>query len=153
MTPALVEVEKNIRSVAGDKAIDPVSMLRPCRKIRGISAILLPFQSNGDVDWAGFTAHVQRTVTAGLAPAVNMDTGYAHLIDDATRARALELTRAETNDFVAGAFVGDQSGEAFNGDEYLRQMEMVQSHGGVPVIFQSFGLTGGGDDAIVANYT
>ena len=31
-------------------------------------------------------------------------------------------------------------------------MEMVQSHGGVPVIFQSFGLTGGGDDAIVANY-
>ena len=90
MTPALVEVEKNIRSVAGDKAIDPVSMLRPCRKIRGISAILLPFQSNGDVDWAGFTAHVQRTVTAGLAPAVNMDTGYAHLINDATRVRALE---------------------------------------------------------------
>ena len=153
MTPALVEVGKSIRSVVGDKAIDPVSMLRPRRKIRGISAILLPFQSNGDVDWVGFTAHVQRTVTAGLAPAVNMDTGYAHLIDDATRARALELTRAETNDFVAGAFVGDQPGEVFNGDEYLRQMEMVQSHGGVPVIFQSFGLTGGGDDAIVANYT
>jgi len=137
----------------GDNAIDPVSMLRPRRKIRGISAILLPFQSNGDVDWAGFTVHVQRTVTAGLAPAVNMDTGYAHLIDDATRARALELTRAETNDFVAGTFVSDQSGDDFNGDEYLRQMEMVQSHGGVPVIFQSFGLTGGGDDAIVANYT
>ena len=153
MTPALVEVGKNIRSVVGDNAIDPVSMLRPRRKIRGISAILLPFQSNGDVDWAGFTVHVQRTVTAGLAPAVNMDTGYAHLIDDATRARALELTRAETNDFVAGTFVSDQSGDDFNGDEYLRQMEMVQSHGGVPVIFQSFGLTGGGDDAIVANYT
>ena len=153
MTPALVEVGKNIRSVVGDKAIDPVSMLRPRRKIRGISAILLPFQSNGDVDWAGFTVHVQRTVTAGLAPAVNMDTSYAHLIDDATRAHALELTRAETNDFVAGAFVSDQSGDDFNGDEYLRQMEMVQSHGGVPVIFQSFGLTGGGDDAIVANYT
>ena len=152
MTPALVEVGKNIRSVVGDKAIDPVFMLRPRRKIRGISAILLPFQSNGDVDWAGFTVHVQRTVTAGLAPAVNMDTGYAHLIDDATRARALELTRAETNDFVAGAFVGDQPGEAFNGDEYLRQMGIIQSYGGTPVIFQSFGLTGQGDEDIVAGY-
>ncbi len=135
------------------ESIDPIALIRPRRKVRGISAVLLPFQENGDTDWTGFTEHIQRTVTAGLAPAVNMDTGYAHLINDATRERALKLTRAETNDFVAGAFVGDQPGEAFNGDEYLRQMEMVQSHGGVPVIFQSFGLTGGGDDAIVANYT
>ncbi len=136
-----------------DRSFDPVSLIRPRRAIRGISAVLLPFQSNGDVDWAGFTAHVQRTVTAGLAPAVNMDTGYAHLIDDATRIRVLELTRAVTDDFVAGAFVGDAPGAAFNADEYSRQMEMIQTHGGVPVIFQSFGLTTGGDATIVANYT
>jgi len=140
-----------------DRSFDPVSLIRPRRAIRGISAILLPFQSNGDVDWPAFTAHVQRTVTAGLAPAVNMDTGYAHLIDDAIRTRALELTRAETDDFVAGAFVGDAPGAAFNADEYFRQMEMIQTHGGVPAIFQSFGLTssgggGGGEDAIVARY-
>ena len=135
------------------EVIDAVSLIRPRRKIRGISAILLPFQENGDVDWDGFSAHVQRTIAAGLAPAVNMDTGYAHLIDNATRTRALELTRAETNDFAAGAFVGDEPGALFNAAEYLRQMEMIQSHGGVPVIFQSFGLTGHGDDAIVASYT
>ena len=152
MTRAHVEVGKNIRSVVGAKAIDPVSMLRPRRKIRGISAILLPFQSNGDVDWAGFTMHVQRTVTAGLVPAVNMDTGYAHLIDDATRARALGLTQTEADDFVAGAFVGDQPGESFNGDEYLRQMEIIQSAGGVPVIFQSHGLTGQSEEGVVASY-
>ena len=152
MIPALVAAGKNIRSVVGDKGIDPVSMLRPRRKIRGISAILLPFQENGDPDWTNFSAHVRRTVAAGLAPAVNMDTGYAHLIDDATRERALKLTRAETDDFVAGAFVGDQPGEVFNGDEYLRQMEMVQSHGGVPVIFQSHGITTQGDEDIVADY-
>ena len=52
-------------------------------------------------------------------------------------AGALELTRAETDDFVAGAFVGDQPGAAFNDGEYLRQMEMIQHHGGTPVIFQS----------------
>lgn len=152
MTPALVEVGKNIRSVVGDKAIDPVSMIRPRRRIRGISAILLPFQANGDPDWGGFSAHVKRTVAAGLAPAVNMDTGYAHLIDDATRARALELTRVETDDFVAGAFVGDSPGEIFNSDEYLRQIEVIQSYGGTPVIFQSFGLTGQGEEDIVAGY-
>jgi dihydrodipicolinate synthase/N-acetylneuraminate lyase len=134
------------------EVIDPVSLIRSRRKIQGISAILLPFRENGDTDWDGFSAHVQRTVAAGLAPAVNMDTGYAHLIDDATRRQALELTRAETDNFVAGAFVGDEPGEPFNATEYLRQMEMIQTHDGIPVIFQSFGLTGHGDDAIVTSY-
>ena len=133
--------------------INPVSMIKPRRKIRGISAILLPFQENGDPDWIGFSAHVQRTVTAGLTPAVNMDTGFGNLIDDSIRRRALELTQAETDDFVAGAFVSDQPGAVFNHGEYLRQMEMIQSHGGTPVIFQSFGLTGQSDEAIVASYT
>jgi len=134
------------------ETIDPVSLIRPRRAIRGISAVLLPFEENGEVDWAGFAAHVRRTVAAGLAPAVNMDTGFGNLIDDSTRERALELTRAETDDFVAGAFVGDALGAAFNAGEYIRQMEMIQSHGATPVIFQSFGLTGNGDDAIVASY-
>ena len=152
MTHAPAVAAKNIRNAVDERSFDPVSLIRPRRAIRGISAILLPFQSNGDVDWPGFTAHVQRTVTAGLAPAVNMDTGFAHLIDDATRTRVLELTRAVTDDFVAGAFVADAPVATFDDTEYFRQMELIQTHGGVPVIFQSFGLTGGGDDAIVANY-
>ena len=129
-------------------------MLRPRRRIEGISAILLPFQANGDVDWAGFSAHVRRTAQAGLAPAVNMDTGYGNLIDDATKRRALELTRAEVGGgpFVAGAFVLDQPGAAFHVDAYARQMEMIQAHGGTPVIFQSYGLTQQGEAEIVAAY-
>ena len=31
-------------------------------------------------------------------------------------------------------------------------MEIIQSHGGTPVIFQSFGLTGQADEAIVTSY-
>ena len=91
-------------------------------------------------------------MAVGLAPAVNMDTGFGNLIDDSIRRRALELTQAETDDFVAGAFVGDQPGAAFNHGEYLRQMEMIHHHGGTPVIFQSFGLTGQSDEAIVDSY-
>ena len=152
MIRAHVAVARNIKSAVGDKPIDPISMIRPRRKIRGISAVLLPFHENGDSDWAGFSGHVKRTVAAGLAPAVIMDTGFGNFIDDSIRLKALELTQAETDDFVAGAFVSDESGATFNADEYLCQMEMIQNHGGTPVIFQSFGLTAHGDEEIVGCY-
>ena len=129
-------------------------MIRPRRRIEGFSAILFPFLTNGEVDWPGFAAHVRRTVQAGLGPAVNMDTGFANLINDATRRRALEITRAECagRSYVAGAFVGDEPGAAFDFEAYARQLEMIQQHGGMPVIFQSYGLTQQGDDAIIAAY-
>ena len=133
---------------------DPLQLLRPRRRIEGFSAILLPFQSGGAVDWDGFRGHVRRTVEAGLGPAVNMDTGFGNLIDDATKRQALEITRQECagRPFVAGAFVGDQPGAGFARDTYARQMEIIQGFGGIPVIFQSHGLTGQSDDAIVAAY-
>ena len=135
-------------------APDPIQLLRPRRRIEGFSAILLPFLPNGEVDWPGFTAHVRRTVQAGLGPAVNMDTGFGNLIDDATKRRALAITQAECagRSYVAGAFVADQPGAAFNFDAYARQMAMIQEHAGTPVIFQSYGLTQQGDDGIVAAY-
>jgi len=134
---------------------DPIAMLRPRRRIEGFSAILLPFHSNGDVDWAGFSAHVRRTVAAGIGPAVNMDTGYGNLIDDAVKRRVLEITHAECGgrSYVAGAFVGDEPGAAFDFDSYARQMAAIQQFGGTPVIFQSYGLTQQSDDAIVTAYT
>ena len=135
-------------------SLDPVAMIRPRRRIEGFSAILLPFLTNGEVDWPGFAAHVRRTVQAGLGPAVNMDTGFANFIDDATRRRALEITRAECagRSYVAGAFVGDEPGAAFDFETYARQLEMIQQHAGTPVIFQSYGLTQQSDDAIIAAY-
>jgi dihydrodipicolinate synthase/N-acetylneuraminate lyase len=123
--------------------LDPIPMLRPRRRVVGMSAILLPFHPDGTVDWAGFRAHVQRTVDAGLAPAVNMDTGYGNLIDADTKERALAETAAVTNsrEYVAGAFVKDAPGASFNLDGYKRGIEQIQKHRGTPVIFQSFGLT------------
>ncbi len=133
---------------------DPLTLLKPRRKITGMSAILLPFTSVGAVDWEGFRAHVRRTLEAGLAPAVNMDTGFGNLLDDATRLRALDITKEEAagRDFVAGAFVGGGEGSAFDRDGYARQMDFITARGGIPVIFQSYGLTAQSDDAIVASY-
>src|SRR5438067_3246584 len=136
------------------QTIDPLRLLRPRRRIIGISAVLLPFTAGGDVDWPGFTAHVRRTLEAGLTPAVNMDTGFAHLLDQPTRLKALDLTRevAAGRMWVAGAFVGDRPGDRFDRDAYLRATDQITARGGTPVIFQSYGLTGQDDAGLVASY-
>jgi dihydrodipicolinate synthase/N-acetylneuraminate lyase len=135
-------------------AVDPLSMLRPRRSIYGVSAILLPFAADGAVDWSSFDAHVARTADAGLTPAVNMDTGYVHLLDDALRREILHRTRGILGGrpFVAGAFVGDQPGAAFDAETYLRQMDAVGAAGGLPVVFQSYGLTSLSGDRLIDAY-
>jgi dihydrodipicolinate synthase/N-acetylneuraminate lyase len=132
--------------------IDPWTMLVPRRKIAGISAILLPFDGSGRIDWSAFDAHVARTAAAGLTPAVNMDTGYVNLLDDATKCAVLERTRNVLGGqpFVAGAFVADAPGCKWNRDDYLQQIAPIQRHGGTPVIFPSYGLTSLPDDGVVA---
>ena len=134
--------------------IEPNSLIQPRRKITGISAILLPFDGHGEVDWAGFDAHVVRTAAAGLVPAVNMDTGYVNLIDDKTRIEVLRRTREVlgNQDFAAGAFVGDNPESKWNPDAYRKQIEYITKNGGMPVIFQSYGLTNLAEPEIVAAY-
>jgi len=123
--------------------INPTAMIKPNRKITGISAILLPFRENGDIDWPGLADHVRRTADAGLTPAVNMDTGFANLISEEERQKVLRATRCALagGEFVAGAFVADKPGDAFDADAYFSQVESIQNQGGTPIIFQSFGLT------------
>lgn len=128
------------------------SLLCPGRPITGMSAILLPFLPNGDVDWEGLTGHLQRTVRAGLIPAVNMDTGYVNLIEDDVRKEVLRRAAGECNEFVAGAFVRDQPGADFDLSGYAARIDEIQEAGGTPVIFQSFGLTGRSDEGIIECY-
>jgi dihydrodipicolinate synthase/N-acetylneuraminate lyase len=121
--------------------------LQPGRTIVGISAVLLPFTAAGEVDWAGFEALLARTVQVGITPAVNMDTGYVQLLDDATRTRVLEVAAAhseaggvEGGGFVAGAFVTDEPGAPFDLDAYRTALHQITAHGGTPVVFPSHGL-------------
>src|SRR3954447_5960280 len=103
-------------------AVNPTTMIKAHRKITGISAIVLPYTSDGRIDWKGFTAHVARTADAGLTPAINMDTGYVNLLDEATREAVLRQTQQTLGgrSFVAGAYVADQPGALFDLAAYVR---------------------------------
>ena len=137
-----------------DTTPDPLTLLRPRRAITGISAILLPFTESGEIDWSGFRAHVARTAQCGLTPAVNMDTGYGNLLSPDEKLQVLDETHSilSGKSFVAGAFVGDSSGESFDLVAYLRQAEPIISRDGTPVVIQSFGLTSQAEDQIVESY-
>jgi dihydrodipicolinate synthase/N-acetylneuraminate lyase len=89
-----------------------------------MSAVLLPHRSTTEPDWPAFEAHVTRTAEAGLTAAVNMDTGFVHLLSPERRAEVLARTRSLGIDFVAGAF-----------DE--ADVEAVQALGGLPIVFPS----------------
>jgi dihydrodipicolinate synthase/N-acetylneuraminate lyase len=117
--------------------------IRTHRRITGMSAILLPFDRSGEIDWPALEAHVGRTVGAGLTPAVNMDTGYVQLLDDVTRLRILAVAREHAEGgFVAGAQVPDRAGDPWRADRYLREIQRIQEHGGTPIVFPSHGLSG-----------
>jgi dihydrodipicolinate synthase/N-acetylneuraminate lyase len=131
----------------------PVPSLVTRRRIEGISAVLLPFDEAGGIDWAGFRTLVDRTWAAGLTPAVNMDTGYVNLLSAAERARVLAETAALAagRRFVAGAFIEGDAGDPVS--LYRREIEAIRSHGGLPIIFQSTALTRGGEAATLDIYT
>lgn len=124
---------------------------RPGHKPLGISAVLLPFQS-GEIDWPAFRYLVTTTVTAGLVPAVNMDTGYVNSISHEERVRVLDETRVLVGGvmFVAGAFVADSLGDSWRREATLHALDEIADRGGTPVLFPSYGLNGQAEDRIVA---
>lgn len=130
--------------------MDVIHRLRPNRAITGMSAILLPHTAERAVDWAAFEAHVVRTAAAGLAPAVNMDTGFVQLLDEATKDRVLDVAGAQAGArWVAGAYVRDEPGARFDLAGYLRAATAIAERGGTPVVFPSHGLNELTDDGWV----
>ena len=127
-------------------AVEPVvthpdARVRPRRTITGMSAVLLPHTAGGAVDWDGLASHVARTAGAGLTPAVNMDTGFVQVLDEATRDRVLEVAAANSDGFVAGAHLDDRAGDRFDLEGYRRQIDRIAARGGLPIVFPTHGLT------------
>jgi dihydrodipicolinate synthase/N-acetylneuraminate lyase len=110
---------------------------RPGRKIEGISAVLLPYGRDGEIDEDEFRRHLCRTFSAGLRAAVNMDTGYIDLLTAEEKRRVLAWTSETTAGdwFVAGALPALQA-EA-SAAAYYRECETIVQAGGVPIIFPS----------------
>jgi dihydrodipicolinate synthase/N-acetylneuraminate lyase len=117
-----------------------LDLIRPRRKIVGMSAVFLPFHHDGSIDWAGFSAHLERTVTSGLMPAVNMDTGSVQFLEAGDRVRVLEVTGETCKRFVAGACVVDAEQDQLDTPAYQQRVAEIADAGGTPVIFPSWGL-------------
>jgi len=123
------------------------------RKVEGIAAALLPFESDGRVAVEAFQRHLQATQRAGLMNAVNMDTGYVNYLSDAEKREVLRWTREALGDgvaFVAGAYIEGQSGDVVA--LYRREMERIGELGGVPILFQTARLHGKSSVEKVAAY-
>jgi len=131
---------------------DIFQRIRPARRIEGISAILLPFDESGIIDFDGFIAHIERTYSAGLLPAVNMDTGYTNLLTREERTQLLVLAQqtASGRPFVAGAFVEGEKGDLST--IYTRETDEIQAHGGTPILFQCSALKQMKSDEIITLY-
>ncbi|MGH9543453.1 MAG: hypothetical protein ACRD2H_16425 [Terriglobales bacterium] len=114
---------------------------RPGRRIAGISALLLPYRSDGAIDEAGFRRHLRRTRAAGLRVAVNMDTGYGDLLTEVERRRVLAWASEEhagagaDAQFIAGALPRGGGREPWRA--YARAGAEIAAAGGVPILFPS----------------
>ena len=138
------------------------SRVRP-RAIDGISALLLPYRADGRPDWDAYAACLTQTMAAGLRPAVNMDTGYVHLLTAEERAAVLRVTAGVLGDgpFVAGAFVEGQAAAAGRSGSggvealvalYCAEAELIRARGGTPILFQCSALKQLAPAEIVAVY-
>lgn len=120
------------------KVNDIIGRVRPCRKVQGIAACLLPFTVEGKIAVEAFQNHLRATHNAGLINAVNMDTGYVNYLTEAQRLELLQWTLEALGPgapFIAGAYIEGSDYELVS--SYRRQMDQIVAHGGTPIIFQT----------------
>jgi dihydrodipicolinate synthase/N-acetylneuraminate lyase len=113
------------------------------RKVQGIAAALLPYESDGRVAVEAFKKHLAATHRAGLTNAVNMDTGYVNYLSEAEKQDVLRWAREALGkdvSFVAGAYIENQTGDAVA--LYRQQIDRIARAGGIPILFQTARLRG-----------
>ena len=123
------------------------------RKVRGIAAVLLPFEADGRVAVEAFQRQLSDVHRAGLMNAVNMDTGYVNYLSDAEKHQVLRWTREALGKdvpFVAGAYIEGQDGEVVS--LYRHQMDQIVFFGGIPILFQTMRLHGKSTQEKIAVY-
>ncbi|MDQ6696318.1 MAG: dihydrodipicolinate synthase family protein [Actinomycetota bacterium] len=140
----------------------PSDLLRPGRPILGASAVLLPFGDDGQPDETAFAGLLERTVSAGLVPAVNMDTGYGALLSPEQRQHLVVLAQkviggpdgpkrpqVGSASLIAAAYADDRPGARWDAETAIASVEAVARCGAIPVVFPSHGLASLAPDALV----
>ena len=115
-----------------------VDRIKLRRKVQGIAAALLPYETSGRVAVDPFKQHLVATHRAGLMNAVNMDTGYVNYLGDSEKQDVLRWTREALGHnvpFVAGAYIEGQPGEVV--ELYRREIDRIVELGGIPILFQT----------------
>ncbi len=110
------------------------------RTLHGIAAALLPYREDGSIAWGAFARHVAASHGAGLAVAVNMDTGFGDLLSPKQRESVLDATRAALGEgvvFWAGAYADPDPAAGWR-----RSVEAIVARGARPVLVQSPALRG-----------
>jgi dihydrodipicolinate synthase/N-acetylneuraminate lyase len=113
------------------------------RKIQGIAATLLPFESDGRIAVEAFQNHLRATQSCGLINAVNMDTGYVNYLSDSEKLDVLRWARealGKDASLVAGAYIEGQPGDIVA--LYRKQMDAIVAYGGIPILFQTSRMRG-----------
>jgi len=120
-----------------DNLADMHRRRQPGRKVTGMAAMLLPLDSAGNIAFDAYAALFEETLSTGLTPAVNMDTGYANLLTADENRQMLTFARdvADGRPFIAGAFVEGLDGDV--ADNYRREVDAIVDHGGIPILFQT----------------
>src|SRR5215469_7625288 len=123
---------------------DVLKRQQPRRKVQGIAAALLPYQSDGRIAVDAFARQLISTHQAGLMNAVNMDTGYVNYLSNAEKQDVLDWARQALRPgvpFVAGAYIENQSGDDIVA-LYRRQIDSIVRFDGMPILFQTARLHG-----------
>jgi dihydrodipicolinate synthase/N-acetylneuraminate lyase len=127
---------------------------QPRRKVQGIAAALLPYESDGRIAVDGFRKLLISTHQAGLMNAVNMDTGYVNYLSDAEKQDVLDWTRQALGPgvpFIAGAYIENRSGDDIVA-LYRQQIDAIVQFDGIPILFQTARLHGAPSESLVAVY-
>jgi len=120
-----------------------IKRIQPKRKVQGIAAALLPFESDGRTAVEAFQRHLLATHQAGLTNAVNMDTGYVNYLSSAERRHVLEWTRDALGagaPFIAGVYIEGAEGDVVS--LYRQEMDRVVLMGATPILFQTSRMHG-----------
>jgi dihydrodipicolinate synthase/N-acetylneuraminate lyase len=135
-----------MKMTSGENAMTTAALIerrKLNRKVQGIAAALLPYESEGKIAVDAFQKHLLATQRAGLMNAVNMDTGYVNYLTEPEKREVLRWTveaLGKNVPFVAGAYIENQTGDIVA--LYRKQMDAIVEAGGIPILFQTARLQG-----------